>query len=138
MFLTIQNRNNKERGFNLNIKSNELSFIEHDQVRIDVNNLAVMNTHYLKLKPANNCNQYNQFFCSFDVFLCFNMLVNDTRIFCVNFQTIYGYIWSLFVLFAGYVIFQLYEYKNNFHDLGRSVKNENEFLQKKIKCLKRK
>lgn len=36
------------------------------------------------------------------------------------------------------MIFQLYEYKNNFHDLGRSVKNENEFLQKKIKCLKRK
>lgn len=34
------------------------------------------------------------------------------------------------------MIFQLYEYKNNFHDLGRCVKNENEFLQKKIKCLK--
>lgn len=67
------------------------------------------------------------------------MLVNDTRSFGVNFQTIIGYIcmWTLFVFLSGCVIFQLSEYVNNFHDLRRCVKNENEFLQKEINRLQR-
>lgn len=68
------------------------------------------------------------------------MLVNDTRFFGVNFQTIImGYIcmWTLFFFLSGCVIFQLYEYMNNFHDLRRCVKNENEFLQKEINRLQR-
>lgn len=67
------------------------------------------------------------------------MLVNDTRFFGVNFQTIMGYIcmWTFFFFLSGCVIFQLSEYVNNFHDLRRCVKNENEFLQKEINRLQR-
>lgn len=52
-------------------------------------------------------------------------------------EYMYICMWTSFVILAGCVIFQLYEYKNNFHDLRRCVKNENEFLQKEINRLQR-
>lgn len=55
------------------------------------------------------------------------------------------YIWSLFAFFAGYVVFELYEYKNrfklheqNFNELqsqGKILKNENEALRLEINRL---
>lgn len=52
------------------------------------------------------------------------------------------YIWSLFAFFAGYVVFELYEYNNrfklheqNFNELqsqGKILKNENEALRLEI------
>lgn len=55
------------------------------------------------------------------------------------------YIWSLFAFFAGYVVFELYEYNNrfklheqNFNELqsqGKILKNENEALRLEINRL---
>lgn len=55
------------------------------------------------------------------------------------------YIWSLFAFFAGYVVFELYEYNNrfklheqNFNEIqsqGKILKNENEALRLEINRL---